>query len=189
MRLGMAKDRDVDEHEKLRELILYIAQKCQDHPRFGAVKLNKILFFADFIAYAKRGKSITGETYFKLPQGPAPKKLKPVVEQLTESGQAVEQLRRVLAWSQRRLIPLREPNLSVFSGEEISLVDEVIEALKHKDAKEVSALSHTFAGWKLVPDNEDIPYETVFLRDPADILVTEKQLQQAKAIAKEHGLQ
>ena len=45
---------------KLRELILYVAERCENDPDFGALKLNKILFNADFIAYALTGKAITG---------------------------------------------------------------------------------------------------------------------------------
>ncbi|NMC42769.1 MAG: SocA family protein [candidate division Zixibacteria bacterium] len=178
-----------DEQARLKEIIIYICQKCQDHPRFGAVKLNKILFFADFVAYARRGKSITGETYFKLPFGPAPKRLIPAVEELKGAGAVIEQERPVFARIQKRLIPLREPDLSLFDGFEISLVDEVIEALKDKDAEAVSELSHTFIGWQLVREREEIPYETVFIRDPNDIVITEQRRRRAEEICKRHGLQ
>ena len=188
MRPGMVKDRDVDEHAKLRELVLYIAERCQEHPKFGAVKLNKILFFADFIAYARRGNSITGETYFKLRNGPAPKQLLRVVAELKASGDVREERRVYAIGIQRRLVALRKPKLALFDGFEISLVNEVIEALKDKDAEEVSGLSHHFIGYKLVQDREEIPYESVFARDPHDIVVTEDHRRRAERIAKEHGL-
>ena len=37
--------------EKLRELIVYISDRCETDETFGAVKLNKILFLADFNAH------------------------------------------------------------------------------------------------------------------------------------------
>lgn len=37
--------------EKLRELMLYLAIKCESDPRFGAVKLNKLMFVIDVSAY------------------------------------------------------------------------------------------------------------------------------------------
>jgi len=40
-------EREIDER-KFKELILYVADKCSDDPDFGAVKLNKILFYSDF---------------------------------------------------------------------------------------------------------------------------------------------
>jgi hypothetical protein len=36
---------------KLRELILLISEWCQADPKFGAIKLNKLLFHADFSAF------------------------------------------------------------------------------------------------------------------------------------------
>ena len=42
--------RIVPDCEKLKELVLVVAQLCADDRNFGAVKLNKLLFFADFLA-------------------------------------------------------------------------------------------------------------------------------------------
>jgi hypothetical protein len=66
----------VDGEARLRELILYIAARCERDPRFGATKLNKILLFADFLAYFRRRRPITGVEYMRLPNGPAPRRLK-----------------------------------------------------------------------------------------------------------------
>ena len=41
----------------LGELILYIAERCAEDPIFGAVKLNKLLWRADFLAYARDGSA------------------------------------------------------------------------------------------------------------------------------------
>ena len=49
----------LDGEVRLLELILYVAEKCQDDPKFGATKLNKILWWADFLAYAQHGTPIT----------------------------------------------------------------------------------------------------------------------------------
>ena len=42
---------------KLKELILHIAKECCDDPTFGATKLNKILWWADFLFYRATGPS------------------------------------------------------------------------------------------------------------------------------------
>ena len=60
------------EPDKFRELIVYICKKSEGDPTFGAVKLNKILYYADFAAYRILGKPITGAQYQKLREGPAP---------------------------------------------------------------------------------------------------------------------
>jgi hypothetical protein len=177
-----------DEHTKLKELILYIANRLADDPKFGATKLNKILFYSDFIAYAKLGKSITGEKYQKLPKGPAPKYLVPVREQMRLRGDIVCYSIDTLVGPQHRIAPLRSANIKKFTSEQISIIDEVMNVLRNKDADEVSELSHDFIGWKIVKDGEEIPYETVFLRDPKDIEITQKDREIALKLAKKHGL-
>jgi hypothetical protein len=66
-------------------MILLIAEWCQADPKFGAIKVNKLLFHADFSAFLTHGEPITGQEYFKLPQGPAPRLLKPNLHVLIRS--------------------------------------------------------------------------------------------------------
>lgn len=157
----MARD-----HTKLKELILYIAGRCEGWGNWGATILNKILFFSDFMAYAKYGEPITDEDYFKLPKGPAPKYLVAAREQLVKSKDAVIQKKPTMRGIQDRLIPLRESELSYFKAEQIAIVDYVISELKNEDSDSVSGLSHTFYGWQTTKDKEIIPYNTVFLKEP-----------------------
>jgi hypothetical protein len=49
--------------ERLREMVLYIASKCQDAKLFGSVKLYKILMIADFTAFGRLGRPMTGVEY------------------------------------------------------------------------------------------------------------------------------
>ena len=53
------------------ELIVLIASLSRDDPAFGDVKLNKLLFFSDFLAYTNLGHPTTGAEYQKLDFGPA----------------------------------------------------------------------------------------------------------------------
>src|SRR5204863_5344149 len=67
---------------KLAELILFISERSEGDPRFGAGKLNKLLFYSDFGSYRLLGKSITGQQYQKLSNGPAPRRLAAVRDAL-----------------------------------------------------------------------------------------------------------
>ncbi|MCK4224543.1 MAG: SocA family protein [candidate division Zixibacteria bacterium] len=176
------------EHILLKELILYIANRLTLHPKFGATKLNKILFYSDFIAYAELGDSITGERYWRLPKGPAPRFLVQVRKQMLKADEIVCYSVNTLSGRQDRIAPKRPADLKKFIPEQISIVERVIEELKDKDAFEVSRLSHKFIGWKIVKERQDIPYETVFLRDPKDITVTEKDREIALKLAEKYGL-
>ncbi len=155
---------------KMKELILYIAERSADDGSFGAIKLNKILFYSDFLAYAHFGEAITGHPYFRLPLGPAPRRLVPIQREMEQAEDIVLTNVQRYTHRQKRTVPLRSANVSSFKPEELDLVQEVIDALRSRNAAEASDLSHTFLGWELVADQEDIPYSTIFLsRDVPDV--------------------
>lgn len=148
---------------KLRELILYVAQRSEEDFHFGKTKLYKILFFADFGAYARWGRSITGHPYERYPKGPVPARGPALLEFMEERGDAqiVEEThydRPIL-----RVRALRPAALDVFSAEELGLVEHVVRALRDDNAKQVSERSHEFIGWQATLPGEVIPYETVFV--------------------------
>jgi Protein of unknown function (DUF4065) len=63
---------------KFEELLLYVTERTQDDPACGDMKLNKLLYFADFLAFEKLGHAISGAPYQRLPWGPAPRYLLPL---------------------------------------------------------------------------------------------------------------
>lgn len=148
--------------DKFAELILYISRKCESDKRFGATKLNKLLYYSDFRAYAKFGAPITGATYQRIEHGPAPRQYVPVVKDLIARGEAEFEQRDHFFRRQDRLVAKRDPDLAVFSDGELELVDRVIQEFWGRNAKEVSDKSHE-EGWRLVQPRETIPYWTVFI--------------------------
>lgn len=174
------------DERKFCELVLYIATKCQNHDRFGGTKLNKILFYSDFSAYLTRGKPITGAAYQKLQFGPAPKRLLPVQDKLkAANAAAIQNNVRFGGKVEKRLIPLRRPNLGLFDAEEIAIVDDVIDKLADASAVEVSDATHALAGWKFAAMNEEIPYYTALLPDEQPPLAPEHQ-QWARGVVREY---
>lgn len=146
--------------DKFKELVVYIAER---YPDFGDTKLNKALAFSDFLAYAHFGESITGAAYQKLQFGPAARKLLPLRRELVRENAVKVETRGGYVRS-RLTMARREPDVSLFSQEELDLVDEVLDVLADHSAESASEFSHRFfAGWQIVNYNEDIPYETVFI--------------------------
>jgi antitoxin SocA-like protein len=170
--------------DKFKELILYIVQQSEGDSTFGATKLNKILFFCDFLSYRAYGEPITGQRYFKLPFGPAPRPLVPVVKELIEEGACIKVQRSRFGLPQETIFAKREANLDVFKPRDIALVDFVLRQLRDNDATQVSDLSHEFIGWQLAGDREDIPYETIFLGDPRKLTLTEEEIRYGQRLAK-----
>ena len=151
--------------DKFKELIVYIAERCQDDLTFGAVKLNKILYYADFAAYRIEGQPITGATYRKLSEGPAPREMINARDELIESGRLRIEHRPYFTRIQKRLV-LEEgqgANRELFSQNERNIVDEVVDFFYGKSAREVSDYSHREPGWRVAEGHGEHSYETAWL--------------------------
>lgn len=167
--------------ERFRELILYVSEKCATDPKFGATKLNKILYFSDFLAYARLGEPITGFAYHREKNGPVPKRLLAIQQHMIEAGEMA--LQPVLLLSgrvQQRPVNLRSPRLELFTAQQVALVDSIVEELRDSTAEEVSELSHHMVGWKVANPGESIPYESVFVSAEP---LTDADIQRAKELA------
>src|SRR3989337_1094906 len=94
------------DEDKFRELIIYVANKCEGDIYFGATKLNKILFYSDFVAYYLHGKPITGAEYKALEWGPVPTILKKIRGEMEFNSIVLQKKYR-----QERIIALRPADL------------------------------------------------------------------------------
>jgi hypothetical protein len=172
--LSMTLTTESDLQRKFEEMILLVARASEGDLNFGATKLNKILFYADFAAYRKACRSISGQVYQKLEHGPAPRRFLPVVQAMEKTGSCAWAERERNGFRQRRLLALREPDVSVFSAEEVQLIWKTVEDLRDLTGREVSDLSHGFVGWRLVDFGEEIPYGTVFVEEPRPLTAEEE---------------
>jgi len=134
---------------KMKELILHVAKASEKDEKFGAAKLNKILFYADFLSYLKRGHSITGQEYFALDEGPAPQRLLPIREAMLDKDEIAIQKTNYFGFPQERVVALRSPNYDRLEAEDIATVGFVLSRLRDMNGTEVSNLSHQFIGWQM----------------------------------------
>ncbi len=152
--------------QRFRELIVYISAQSERDPHFGAIKLNKILYYSDFRAYERFGQPLTGMRYIKLRLGPAPKALLPVRRELIEEGAIRLDTVPRGPYEQDRTVALRAPALTLFTADEIALVDEVIRELWSQNGTEVSDASHDIR-WLVMQLGDPMPYELAFLSGAA----------------------
>ena len=178
---------DIFDKNKFKELILLVARECEDHNYFGATKLNKILFFCDFKAFAELGNPITGEEYVALEHGPVPRHFVPVRNEMTRNGDIIQENRG----NQQRIVARRSAKWDLFSPAELFVIHEVIRELEDEDAESVSELSHKFLGWqaaraeqKVTGRSPVIPYQSVLVSNRRP---TEFEISEVEAVAKEHG--
>ncbi len=149
--------------DKLKELMLYVAWKSQTDPRFGATKLNKILFYADAHFFAQKQRSITGHSYQRNLFGPTLRLYPKMQAQLESEGRARVQTADYCGKSQKRLVPFARPELGRFSADEIALVDEVIEQCWSYTGKDLSDRTHEHPCWRAFRQGDDIPLGAIFV--------------------------
>ena len=131
---------------KTAELILLITKHTEEDPTSGSTKLNKILYFAEISHLRRTGKPITGSDYQKQPHGPTLRRMPPIIRELESQGAAKEIEEDYFGYAQRKLVALREPDLSEFSAEEIESALDMVRQFWGKSAKEVSDISHEDPG-------------------------------------------
>lgn len=182
----MATQPDTHPHAKLREMMMHIATKERDNPKFGATKLNKILFYSDFFWYLRTGKSLTGADYAKRDHGPAARALLPAQQSLVRDQSAHVEYRRLPYRGQKRLVPNRAAQLDgLYRVDEVEFVDSVIEWLRDWSAGQVSETTHGLLGWRLADYDEDIPYFTALYAN-SDV-AKPSDIKRGEQLAKERG--
>ena len=149
---------------RLKEAILYVCRKSVDMDHFGAIKLNKILWRADFRSYAARGIPVTGRQYQRLSMGPAPVEMPPVINDLLRAGALTIERRTIGRHEEKRHVARVEPVLRAFSQEDLDYVDEAIEHYRHLTGTEASDESHGVA-WKTRQDGDPMPYQSAYFED------------------------
>lgn len=171
--------KDVDE-AKVAELLLYVAITTERDDTAGATKMHKILYFSELAHLRRYGRPITGALFQKLEHGPGLRRMRPIIQRLEEEGAAKEVERDHFGYPQKRLLALREPDLTRFTAEEIASVDGIIRQFWARSAREVSEVSHRDLGWSAVDYGEDIPYSLAFIveRDLSDqVILHAKELE------------
>jgi hypothetical protein len=162
-----------------------VARASVEDPRFGAVKLNKILYYSDFAAYRRLGHPITEAEYQNLEEGPAPRELLPARRALEEAGAARIERRPYYNGTQQRLVALRDPDPKTFTDEELVIVDEVIKQFWFLDGRAVSELSHREFGWVATSRGDTIPYHTAWVGSDT---LTAEQIEVGMQVAEHYGL-
>lgn len=151
---------------KFKEVLLYILNKVGSKPNVGETVLYKLLYFIDFDYYEKYEEQLIGATYIKNTYGPTPKEFDKIVKEM-EGKDLFRVKTKHFEYTQKKYLPLRKPDLSKLSANELKMIDGVLERLSDKNASEISNYSHNDVPWLTTEDGKIIEYESVFYRSPA----------------------
>lgn len=158
--------------DKFKALVHYICHRASDDPgRLGATKLHKVLWYSDARAFRQLGRQITETRYIREERGPVAKSLKVVLRKLDDE-RAVVSRKRMLASGvyQHEFVSLSEPDISDFSGQEIAIVDLVMDwVCNTHTARSISELTHD-AIWEMHKPGDEIPlYLAHMIGGPGEI--------------------
>lgn len=152
---------------KFKNLVHRIIHDCSDDPgQLGAVRLNKILWFSDMIAYQVDGKPITNEVYVKRQFGPAPRSMPGVLRHLEDQG-VISVTRPEFEFEPMLLESLKEPK-SRLTNREKHIVSAVTEAVLGKSVNQISDMSHDMI-WEIAEQGEQIPLYATLAAIPASV--------------------
>lgn len=168
---------------KFKELVLLFAARSADDPLMSRVKLNKLLYRADFEAFRVLGSSISGATYMRGEHGPMAAELPVTEEELGRRGYLSWRLEEAGPHTQKVPVAEESPDESLFSPQELAIIEGTLNELTDLGGKGAREWSHrNSAGWNLVDDEAPIPYETAFvsMERPAESL-----FRRAKQLARE----
>jgi transcriptional regulator with XRE-family HTH domain len=153
-----------DNIKKFKQVLLYIISKVGSRPNIGQTALYKLLYFIDFDFYEKNQKYLMGATYIKNTHGPSPVSFAKVSKELEKDGLLVEVNSKYFGYDQKKYLVTSEPSVSELSAVELKHIDDELERLASKSAKELSELSHIDTPWKVAKDKQVLNYRHVFYR-------------------------
>lgn len=131
---------------KFAEIVVFFAEKV----RPWKTKLNKLLFYADFTMFRDTGFSISGMQYVAIPMGPVPNRYDGIFDYLVNKGDFTIQ---ATVFSDgnigEQFVPRndRRFNASVFTTQELEIIERIAERFKDTTTKEIIEISHQEKAW------------------------------------------
>lgn len=150
--------------EKFEQVFLYLLEKIGSKPNVGMTVLYKLLYFIDFDYYEMHEEQLMGLTYFKNTYGPTPREFKKVIDSMIARGDIEAVKSTYFKREQQKFLPRKKPNLRILNGDELEMIESVIDRYSDRSATELSEMSHRDTPWKIAKDNEDLDYEYAFYR-------------------------
>lgn len=151
--------------KKYKQAILFFAHKIRNGT-LGKLKLMKLLYYLDFDFFEKYGHSVTGDSYLRFEHGPVPRMAEKFLKQMR--GKEVRITERKMPGrlnDQQHIEPLTEFDPSVFSREEILMMEEIAGKWEKFTGAEMKHASHGEAPWIATEPDQVIDYNLAYYRN------------------------
>ncbi len=147
--------------ERFIEMIVFFAERLQPYK----TKMNKLLFYADFLNYKRSCFSISGIQYRAIQMGPVPYKYESIYEYVVEKAFVDADYREYKNVVGTKFISAKEHqfNKELFSENELNVLEEVVKTFSDKNSNEISEISHNELAWMdNMEKKEIIDYNVAF---------------------------
>ena len=143
-------------HRKIEEMVIFLSEGG-----IFPIKLNKKMFYSDFLHFKRHGISISGLRYQAIQFGPVPVHYCTIYDHIPGLYRKTEFISNCETTT---LIATQKPDLSVFNEKELHTLREINDRLSPLSTKEIISLSHKEAGWiNHYPDKSIIPFSDAYL--------------------------
>ncbi len=148
--------------EKFTEMVVYFSEQVQPFK----TKMNKLLFYADFLMFKQSCFSISGVRYKAIDMGPVPHNFQSIFEFLANQNEidiCYTQFPQGYTGEQFKARKDRPFNASLFSQVELDVLTKVAKTFKPTSTNNMIELSHLEAAWtKNEKDKSVISYTYAF---------------------------
>ena len=144
--------------EKLKNMILYLVKRLDGVLK---VKLNKLLWYCDFLHFKETTVSITGSQYIHLKYGQVPDNYERITgimqPELLDKDEIPFNTEEGIVGEQ--FTALVEPDESLFSETEIEVMNFIADTFREDTSTSIMEKSHKETAYKKSKDGEIISYE------------------------------
>jgi len=142
------------DEDRFAEMVVYFAGTSG----VFRTKLNKLLFYADFLSFKQSAVSISGAPYLAFQRGPVPYHYDWITDDLEQLGEL-----QTTEWASGEksgeiISALRPVEVSVFSEPERRVLEFVRAHFAHATSKELTELSHAEAAYAETAPRQMISY-------------------------------
>ena len=141
----------------------------------GKTELFKTMWWADVLHYRRYGETVSGlSAYVRMPQGPVPRNICPILESLKSGGEILERQVNVSAAVRHEFIAIEPADPNQFTPREIQSICRAIEAVRPLTAAQASEMTHDPV-WRVLEDGEDMPIRAAAVI-PGDVTPEDMEL-------------
>jgi len=148
--------------EKFTEMVVYFSEKTSPFK----TKMNKLLFYADFLMFKQSCFSISGVRYKAIDMGPVPNNFQSIFEYLANKDEIdiyTTEFPQGYTGEQFKARNDRPFNADFFSENELEVLEKVATVFKPTSTNGIIELSHLEEAWKKnEKDKSVISYEYAF---------------------------